>query len=127
MLSFTGTLFYKDFGASTTYDTKKHIGAHEVETFQTEESKKIFGDLEIHKMNEFRALRKEARSCLPILTANCDEFGEIYPIAAIRSGRGFLMVAGISMTSEEEATLFAKAVDRFCDFMSSQYSYTKIS
>jgi HEPN domain-containing protein len=127
VLSFTGTLFYKNFGASTTYDTKTHIGSHEVETFQTDESKSQFGDLRISKVHEFRALRKETRNCLPILTANCYEFGEIYPIAAIKSGRGFLLVAGMSMITEEEATLFAKAVDRFCDWMTSKYSYTKVS
>ena len=127
MLSFTGTLFYKDFGASTTYDTKTHIGPHEVEVFQTEQSKRLFGDLEVSKVYEFRALRKESRNCLPILTANCSDFGEIYPIAAVKSGAGFLLVAGISMSTEEEAILFAKAVDRFCDFMTSTYSYTKPS
>lgn len=126
MISFTGTLFYKDFGASTTYDTKTHTGAHEVETFQTEESKNLFEDLGINKVHEFRALRRETRNCLPILTANCYEFGEIYPVAAIKSGRGFLMVAGMSMTAKEEAALFAKAVDTFCNWMVSQYSYTKV-
>lgn len=122
VFSFTGTLFYKDFGAWTTYDTKTHSGPHEVETFQTEESKKLFGDLGISKVHEFRALRKETRDCLPVLTANCYEFGEIYPIGAIRFGRGFIVVGGMTMDTEEQAMLFAKAIDHFCEWMVSVHS-----
>jgi len=125
LIRFTGTLFYKRFGASTTYDTKTHTGAHEVEAFQTDEDKAKFGELVIRKVSEFRALRKETANCLPILRANCPIFGEIYPIAAIKLGRGFIVVAGMSMTTEEEAGFFALAVDRFCDWVASKYFLTK--
>jgi len=127
LISFTGTLFYKDFGVSTTYDTEKHIGPHEVDAFQTDEDKKKFGDLGTKKVFEFRALRKETTNCLPLVRANCPIFGEIYPIAAVKLGRGFIVVAGINMSTEEEAVFFTNAVDHFCDWVSSEYSHTKIS
>jgi hypothetical protein len=127
LIRFTGTLFYKDFGASTTYDTEKHSGAHEVKTFQAPEDREKFGVLDMEKINEFRALRKETQNCVPILRANCLEFGEIYPIGSISLGRGFIVVAGISMSKKEEALLFADVINRFCDWMASKYSYTKIS
>jgi hypothetical protein len=127
LIRFTGTLFYKDFGASTTYDTETHSGAHEVGTFQAEEDKKRFGELDVERVYEFRALRKETRNSVPILRANCSEFGEIYPIGSIGVGRGYIVVAGLSMTKKEEALLFANAIDRFCDWMALKYSYTKIS
>lgn len=122
MIRFTGTLFYKDFGASTTYDITSHVGTHRVETFQTLEDRKKFGDLGIKTVNEFRALRKETHNCVPILRANCPIFGEIYPICAINFGRGFIIVSGMSMTTREEATVLVNAIDHFCDWISSEFA-----
>lgn len=94
-----------------------------METFQTEDDTKKFGKLGPIKLKEFRALRSETTEsveCIPILRARCSVFGDIYVIAAIKSGKGFLIVGGFMMETEEEAKLFAKAVDGFCNWMSKE-------
>jgi HEPN domain-containing protein len=125
-LGFSGTLLYLDFRAFVTSDEVGHTGAHEVETFQTKEDITKFGKLGPFKLKEFRALRSETTKnieCIPILRAKCPVFGEIYPIAVIRFGKGFLLVGGFIMETEEEAKLFANAIDAFSNWMS-KYVHT---
>jgi len=124
LLGFSGTLLYLDFRAFVTSDDVGHMGPHEVETFQTKEDIEKFGKLGPIKLKEFRSLRNETIKnveCIPILRANCSVFGEIYPVAAIKFGKGFLVVGGFIIEREEEAKLFAKAVDAFCNWMSKSH------
>lgn len=126
---FSGTLFYRDFGAVTTFDTNSHRGPTSEVVYQTEKEKKLIGDLieENTKIDEFRALRKETGECIPLLRARCSTFGEVYPIAAISYDRGHLVVGGMDMTDETASKLFAKAVDGFCTSQASLYENTKKS
>jgi HEPN domain-containing protein len=121
LLGFSGTLLYLDFGAFVTSDMEGHTGAHEVETFQEKEDIAKFGKLAPIKLKEFRALRSETMKsveCIPILRAKCPVFGEIYPIAAIKFGKGFLIVGGFIMETESDVALFIKAIDAFCNWFS---------
>lgn len=129
-ISFSGTLLYLDFGVRVTSDTLKHKGPHKVRTFQKKEDIEKFGKLDQLKVKEFRALigdRTTGVECIPILRAKCSVFGEIYPIAAIRFGKGFLLVGGFIMENEKEARLFAKAIDAFCNWMCKEYRPGKSS
>ena len=123
IVRFSGTLFYKDFRAETTYDTKDRSGAIEVIPYQTETDICNFGNLlnGIKKITEFRALRKGKDNYTPIIRANISEFGEVYPVAAIKYGDGFLLVSAMGMSDEEECSLFIKSIDAFCNWVPSQY------
>lgn len=124
LISFQGTLLYRDFGVSVTSDLPNHSGAHEVKPFQTADDIAKFGDLASPSLKEFRAVRSDnsTSKAIPILRAKCDIFGEIYLISAIKFGRGYLLLGGFTMETEEEAKFFAKAVDAFCAWISKQFS-----
>ena len=124
LISFQGTLLYRDFGVSVTSDIGAHTGPHEIQPFQTDEDVKRFGKLTTPKLKEFRAVRadKTTADCLPILRAKCEWFGEIYLLAAIKFGRGYLIVGGFATETETEAQCFARAIDAFCDWASKKYS-----
>jgi HEPN domain-containing protein len=127
LLGFSGTLLYLDFGGFVTSDDTGHMGPHEVETYQTDDDVKRFGNLGKAKLKEFRALRSEAMKnveCIPVVRARCPTFGEIYPIAAIKFGKGYLLVAGFTMETKAEAEFLAKALDAFCEWMSREHVIT---
>ena len=110
LLGFSGTLLYLDFGGFVTSDDTRHMGPHEVETYQIDDDVKRFGKLGPAKLKEFRALRSEAMKnveCFPMVRAKCPTFGEIYPIAAIKYGKGYLLVAGFTMETKAEARVIA--------------------
>ena len=57
-----------------------------------------------------------SKNCIPFCRANRENFGEVYPIGAIRYGYGYLVVAGIEM----DETGFEKVVtsiDNFCRWL----------
>ena len=124
LINFTGTLYYKDFGAVTTFDTSIHSGAVPLKPFQTDQDKEKFGDLVsgLNEITEFRALKEGISDCIPIVRAIREEFGEVYPISALKHGRGFLLVAAMGMSNESECSLFARSIDKFCDWISSKYT-----
>jgi len=113
---FPGTLFWKEFNALTTSD-----GPCSLEVYQNDEDMRVAGDLvnvgESNKVQEFRALRKETKNCIPMLRASCAEFGEIYPIAAVRCDWGYLVIGGMQTKSTVEFKKLAVAVDNFCDYV----------
>ena len=120
---FTGTSYYRDFGALTTFDTKPGWDPVPVKAFQTDEDIRRFGDLlgADAEITEFRSLREGTPNCIPLVRAKREEFGEIYPIAALKHGRGYLLVAGMGMKeSNKECELFAKSTDKFCGWVSSR-------
>lgn len=121
ILSFAGSLLWREFGVMTTSDTPKLSGVNELETYQDEEDKIIAGDLadvggstEIH---EFRALRKGEKEFMPLLRTCRPDFGEVYPIAAIPHAWGCLIVAGMHTRGTAEFEKLATAVDNFCSWM----------
>jgi hypothetical protein len=48
----------------------------------------------------------------------------MYPIAAIKFGRDYLIVGGFLIEKEEDVRLFAEAIDAFCNWMSVKYGRT---
>lgn len=109
------SLLWSGFGCSTTYGP---TGPQPVEITQTEEDKRVSGDLREtgsgNVVREFRSLT--SKNCISFCRANRENFGEVYPIGAIRYGYGYLVVAGIEM----DETGFEKVVtsiDNFCRWL----------
>jgi len=115
-LEFTGTLLYKEFDALPTPVSQPR------EIFQEKDDTNKFGDLstDVGEINEFRALPKTTKDCIPIVRAKDKISEEIYPICALKRGAGYLLLVGMNTEKEKEADLFAKAIDGFCNWMSSQ-------
>jgi hypothetical protein len=94
-----------------------------VEVYQKDEDKRIAGDLVnvggSNKIQEFRAIVK---NCIPLLRASRPEpeFKEIYPIAAVPYGWGYLITAGVNMVSLAEFEKLVVAVDNFCNWFRSK-------
>lgn len=122
LLNFIGSLFWREFDALTTSDTPIFSGINELEVYQTEEDKKIASDLinvgESNKVYEFRALRKETKGLVPFLRARRPDFGEVYPIAAVKIGFGYLIVGGMHTKTLSEFEKLAVAIDSFCNWLS---------
>jgi len=118
LVDFTGTRYYRDFGALTTFG-----GKIDVKPFQTEDDKKYFGELVSGResITEFRALRSSVKGCVPVIRANRPD-GEVYPISALEHGRGFMLVSAMGNNSIEEASLFAMATDRFLTWVASHHT-----
>lgn len=124
-LLFAGTLFWKEFDALTTSDTKLISGINQFEVYQKEEDKMIAGDLidvgGNNKIYEFRALRSETKGLIPLLRVPRNDFGkEVYPIGAIQHGWGYLIVGGMHTKTEAEFEKLVIAVDNFGNWL-----YTK--
>jgi len=120
LLNFAGSLFWRDFQALTTSDTKDFSEPSEVDVYQTELDKKVAGDLTdaggSRKIWQFRTLRKQ-RDFIPLLRASLGVFGEIYPIAAIRHGWGYLITAGMTIKGKPEFEKLSMAIDNFCRWL----------
>jgi len=123
VLLFSGSLFWREFDAVTTSDTPIHSGPYLLEVYQKDEDKQIVGDLvnigESNKVWEFRAVTGKTKNLIPLLRARRPEpeFGEVYPIAAIEHGFGYLIVGGMNLKSENEFERLVVAIDRFCDWI----------
>jgi len=48
---------------------------------------------------EFRAVREPTPKCIPFLRAKT-VFGEVYPIAAIPYGKGYLIICGMDLNTD---------------------------
>ena len=120
-LLFSGSLFWREFDAVTTSDTPEHAEAFELEVYQTEEDKRIADDLVNvgggNKVREFRALTKDTKNLIPLLRASRPDFGEVYPIAAIPYGFGYLIVGGMNMVGKAEFEKLVVGVDNFCTWV----------
>ena len=121
LLNFAGSLFWREFEALTTAETQVVSGANLLEVSQTREDKAIAGDLiEVggsNRVNEFRALRK-TENAVPMLRSTRPDFGEVYPIGAIRHGWGYLIAAGMHTKTDVEFEKIAVAVDNFVNWTS---------
>lgn len=121
LLNFAGSLLWREFGALTTSETPTFSEIKELDTYQMEEDRKIAGDLVnvggINKVNEFRALRKETKDLIPMLRAQRPDFGEIYPIAAIKYGWGYMIATGMYNKTNVEFEKLLVAIDNFCSWL----------
>jgi HEPN domain-containing protein len=125
LLNFIGSLSWRDLGIITTADTPQMSGANELEVFQEESDRNMAGDLVNlggqNKVREFRAVRKDAtKDATPLLRARRPDFGEVYPIAAVRRGFGYLVVGGMHNKTASEFEKLAVAVDNFCSWLFKQ-------
>jgi HEPN domain-containing protein len=122
LLNFTGSLAWRDLGIITTSDTPQMSGINELEVFQEEKDKEMVGDLVNiagqNKIHEMRAVRKDlTKDAIPLLRAKRPDFGEVYPIATVRKGFGYLIVCGMHNKGIPEFERTALTVDRFCDWL----------
>jgi len=121
VLLFSGSLFWREFDAVTTSDTPVHSGPFLLDIYQKDEDRQKVGDLvnigKDSKIWEFRAVTERTKNLIPLLRARRPEFGEVYPIAAIKYGWGYLIVGGMHLKSENEFERLAAAVDRFCEWV----------
>jgi hypothetical protein len=77
----------------------------ELEVYQYDSDKEIVGNLTKvfgNTIHEFPALRKESKNLIPFLHTNRPDFGEVYPLVAIRHGWGYLIMVGMHTKSEKE-------------------------
>jgi HEPN domain-containing protein len=123
LLNFAGSLSWRELGVITTGDTPQMAGANELDVYQEESDKAIAGELVNaggqSKINEFRAVRKDAtKDAIPLLRTRRPDFGEVYAIAAISRGFGYLMACGMHTKSNSEFEKVTLAIDNFCDWLS---------
>ena len=115
-LEFTGTLFFREFDAMPTPVSQTR------QLFQEREDVTKFGDLTkgVGRIEEFRGLPKATKGCIPIVRAKDRISGQVFPICALKRGKGYLLLAGMNTENEEEANLFVRTVDSFCSWITNQ-------
>ena len=125
LLPFSGSLLWKEFHAKTTGDTDKHSGPYPLDVTQNKEDINNFGVLtdfgENKKVLEYRALTEKAKDCIPLLRGNMPEFGEVYPIAAIPHGSGYLLTHGMDIAGESERQKTLTSVGRFIEWLQKRH------
>ncbi len=129
LLPFSGSLLWKEFHAQTTGDTDRHSGPYPLDATQTEEDINKFGVLTDiggkKKVSEYRALTEKTKECIPLLRGDRPEFGEVYPIAAIPHGSGYLFTHGMDIAGESERQKTLASVDRFIEWLQKRYIENK--
>jgi hypothetical protein len=117
VLEFTGTLLWKELGALTTDDTQDHTDYFNMPTRQNQSDRNKVGNLRTvggsSEVQEFRGLREETRNLVPLLRGNRPEFGNVFPIAAIKFGYGYFLICGMNLVSAVEFEKSKVAADQF--------------
>jgi hypothetical protein len=120
--SFSGSLLWKYLGAQTTANAGSVNGSYEGPVYQNPEDRDIVGNLVdvggSDRVQEFRGLTPNSTNCVPLLRLRRPDFGEVYPIAALRRGRGFFVIGGLNNIHQIEFDKLSVALDRFCDWYS---------
>lgn len=126
LLSFAGSLLWRELDAITTANTPQVAEPKETDTYQNDEDKKMAGELSSvgggSSVHEFRAIRKETRGLVPLLRASHPDFGEVYPVAGIHRGFGYLIVGGMHTKTSAEFEKLVVAIDNFSDWLSESAS-----
>jgi HEPN domain-containing protein len=122
-LNFAGSLSWRELGVTTTGDTPQMAGVNELQVYQEESDKAIVGDIVNvggeNKVHEFRAVRKDAtQGAIPLLRTQRPDFGEVFPIAAVNRGFGWLIVGGMHTKSTSELEKLVVTIDNFCSWLS---------
>jgi hypothetical protein len=98
----TGTLLFERLKITTTFD----FGPKEYKIYQTESDKEFIGNIEdigkTKTIEEYRSVREPVFRCQPLLRANTQTYGEIYPLAAIPLGRGYFIIGGMNLEHEND-------------------------
>lgn len=111
---FSDTLYTREFGV--TFNGRPSVST---KVYQRKEDVKIFGDLVLEGgsdlVYEFRSAEKD--NVVPALRTIIDE-KEMYPLYAVPYGKGYLLVAGMSLTtSGVEFKKMVKAISSLTDYL----------
>ena len=119
---FFTSLLWRDFGVRTTGDTKEISGPKKAEAIEV---RKPDNDTVWIKKNvggndfvlEFRAIIAEEgnENIMPLLKVKRQDFGEVYPISAIKYGRGFLFLGSMNIQTDSEFKKLVEGLKNFCD------------
>ena len=124
MLEFTGTLLWKELGALTTSGTQTHQGAFTLQVRQNRSDRNKVGNLVnvggSSTVVEFRSLRDGTRDLVPLLRGTRPDFGNVYPIAAIKYGHGYFLNCGMNLATIVEFRKSWVAADRFLEWFLSR-------
>ena len=68
-------------------------------------------------VREFRAIiaKKGNENIIPLLKVKRPDFGNVYPISAIKYGRGFLFLGSMDIQTESEFKKLVEGIKNFCD------------
>jgi hypothetical protein len=84
--------------------------------YQHEVDRRRFGDLTLGErtlaVKEFRALEKETANLLPGLRSRRNG-REVYPLAAVQVGKGYIIPAGMEVASDSDLRLISHCVENF--------------
>ena len=67
---------------------------------------------------EYRAIIKEERNenIKPLLMVKRPDFGDVYPISAIKYGRGYLFLGSMDIQTDSEFKKLVEGLKNFCDW-----------
>ena len=118
-LEFTGTLLWKELGALTTGGESFNMQIR-----QNCSDRNKVGNLRVvggsSIVQEFRGLRDETRNIVPLLRGDRPDFGNVYPIAAIKYGYGYFLICGMNLVTNVEFEKSKVAADRFLKWFLAQ-------
>ena len=96
-----GTILFERLKITPTFSAPQKY-----EIYQTETDKEFIGKLEdvggTNIVEEFRCVREPVSRCQPLLRAKSEIYGEIYPLAAIPLGRGYVIIGGMNLDPEND-------------------------
>ena len=123
---FSTSLLWRDFGVGTTADTKEISGPKKFEALELRNpnnntvwiKKDVGGD---DFVLEFRAIIAEEgnENIVPLLKVKRPDFGEVYPISAIKykNSRGFLFLGSLDIQRDSEFKKLVEGLKNFYDWV----------
>lgn len=119
---FFTSLLWRDFGVRTTADTKEISDSNNSEAIEvlkpdndTVWIKKNVGGSD--SVLEFRAIIAEKNeNIMPLLKVIRSDFGDVYPISAIKYDRGFLFLGSMDIQTDSEFKKLVEGLKNFCDW-----------
>jgi len=112
-----GSLLWSTFECTTTLDKGEVREPVLVKVYQNDKDKEIAGDIVNSGSSDvvrlFRSVTSQSKGWIPFCRAIHPAFGEVYPIAALPYGEGYLIVAGIEMDTSGFEKIIA-SISNFC-------------
>ena len=121
---FWTSLLWQDFGVTTTADTERVPKKDRYKVIELRNpdnntvwiKRNVGGD---DYVKEFRAIiaKKGNENIIPLLKVKRPDFGNVYPISAIKYGRrGFLFLGSMDIQTESEFKKLVEGIKNFCDW-----------
>lgn len=104
-------LLTRKFGLELIWDIpdKGIVGAKEVDV----EYKKRLGEDKVKtKASVFRPVKQVSPDTIPLLRSSTEFWGDVYPMVAVKFGRGFLVHTGMSLNAEREYKILLDIISR---------------